>query len=501
MRLRGSVAIDLGTVNTLVWVAGRGIVLEEPSAIAIDTAAGSVAAVGVAADALADKEPQGIEVLHPLRDGVIADLDATAAMLHAFLRKARRRHGPLRSGALVCVPAGATEVERRSVMAALSVRRPRYNVRLIDEPVAAAAGAGFDLSGGSGGFVVDIGGGTTEVAVVAGWRVARAASLRKAGNAMDDAILYMARNELGLILSQRAARELKMTLGITAGATMAETVGIDAATRVPRTELVSGARVAEAIEPIVSAIADQVLQILSEIPPGLAEDVVRGKIRLAGGGSLLPGLPARIEAVAGIGTVLAEDPLRCVIRGAAEILERGKKGLGPGLRQLTAASSTRQGGSCAAGPHPTEPARREPLRGVLVRAECGWSAVLEDGQDVARGVGEPGDERSAASADALGVLVYPLVTLEVHAPADQFVDGRVDVLDQEVEDGVRGRRVVGLRVDQRVAVASQVQREQTVLLGHLYAERLTVELPGLVKVVDGEPAECLAVLEHEMLLP
>jgi rod shape-determining protein MreB len=333
MRLRGSVAIDLGTVNTLVWVAGRGIVLEEPSAIAIDTAAGSVAAVGKAADALADKEPQGIEVLHPLRDGVIADLDATAAMLHAFLRKARRRHGPLRSGALVCVPAGATEVERRSVIAALSVRRPRYNVRLVDEPVAAAAGAGFDLSGGSGGFVVDIGGGTTEVAVVAGWRVARAASLRKAGNAMDDAILYMARNELGLILSQRAARELKMTLGITRGSE-AEVVGIDAATRVPRTERISGDRVADAIEPIVSAIADQVLQILSEIPPGLAEDVVRGKIRLAGGGSLLPGLPARIEAVAGIGTVLAEDPLRCVVRGAAEILDRGKKADGPGLRQL-----------------------------------------------------------------------------------------------------------------------------------------------------------------------
>ena len=332
MRLRGSVAIDLGTVNTLVWVAGRGIVLEEPSAIAIDTAAGSVAAVGTAADALADKEPQGIEVLHPLRDGVIADLDATAAMLHAFMRKARRRHSPLRPAALVCVPAGATEVERRSVMAALSVRRPRYNVRLIDEPVAAAAGAGFDLSGGSGGFVVDIGGGTTEVAVVAGWRVARAASLRKAGNAMDEAILYMARNELNLILSQRAARDLKMTLGITGGSA-AEVVGIDAATRGPRTELITGARVADAIEPIVSAIADQVLQILSEIPPGLAEDVVRGKIRLAGGGSLLPGLPARIEAVAGIGTVLAEDPLRCVIRGAAEILERGKKAQGPGLRQ------------------------------------------------------------------------------------------------------------------------------------------------------------------------
>ena len=139
---------------------------------------------------------------------------------------------------------------------------------------------------------------------------------------------------MGLIISQRAARQLKMTLGVTGGAEgWAEAVGLDAGQRTPRTDYVPGGLVATALEPIVSAIADQVLQILSEIPPGLAEDVVRGKIRLAGGGSLLPGLPARIEAVAGIGTVLAEDPLRCVIRGAAEILERGKKAQGPGLRQ------------------------------------------------------------------------------------------------------------------------------------------------------------------------
>jgi rod shape-determining protein MreB len=140
MRFRSSVAIDLGTVNTLVWVAGRGIVIEEPTAIAIDTSVGQVAAVGEAADALSDKEPQDIEVVHPLRDGVVADLDATAAMLHAFLRRIHR-FGVLRPNALVCVPGGATPVERRSIVAALSVRRPRYRVRLIDEPVAAAAGA------------------------------------------------------------------------------------------------------------------------------------------------------------------------------------------------------------------------------------------------------------------------------------------------------------------------------------------------------------------------
>jgi len=327
------VAIDLGTVNTLVWVAGRGIVLEEPTAIAIDTAAGKVAAVGEAADALADKEPQDIQVIHPMRDGVISDLDAAAAMLHAFLRRVGRR-GLLRPNALVCVPSGATQVERRSIIAALSVRRPRYNVRLVDEPVAAAAGAGFDLSGGAGGFVVDIGGGTTEVAAVAGWRVVRSRSLRKAGNAMDEAIEHAVRNSLGLIISQRAARQLKMTLGVTGGASGgAEVVGLDVAQRTPRSEFVPGALVASALEPIVAAIAAAVHEMLSEIPAGLAEDVVRGKVRLSGGGSLLPGLASRIENTAGIGAVLVEDPLRCVVRGAAEMLEHKAPAPGPGRGQ------------------------------------------------------------------------------------------------------------------------------------------------------------------------
>jgi len=332
MRIRGSVAIDLGTVNTLVWVAGRGLVLEEPSAIAIDTATGAVGAIGTAADVLAEKEPRDIRVIYPLRDGVIADLDATAEMLYGFLRKARVRGGPLRPRALVCVPSGATWVERRSVAAALGARRPRFNVQLIDEPVAAAAGAGFDLSAGSGGFVVDIGGGTTEVAAVAGWRVVRAQSLRMAGNTMDEAIVNAARSKLGLILSQRAARQLKTTLGLTGGSEGgAEVVGIDAARRTPRVERVPADLVAAALEPTVAAIARSVQEVLSDIPSGIAEDVVRGKVRLAGGGALLPGMASRIEAIAEIGVVVAEDPLRCVVRGAAVVLDSKAKNGVPGL--------------------------------------------------------------------------------------------------------------------------------------------------------------------------
>jgi len=320
MRIRGSVAIDLGTVNTLIWVAGRGIVLEEPSAIAIDSGSGAIVAVGTAADALAEKEPQDISVIHPLRDGVIADLDATAEMLHSFLRKAGSA-GPLRRNAVVCVPSGATWVERRSVAAALEARR-RYSVQLIDEPVAAAAGAGLDLAAGAGGFIVDIGGGTTEVAAVAGWRVVRAESLRMAGNAMDEAIVNAARSGLGLILSHRAARQLKVELGLTGGEDgWAEAVGLDAARRTPRLEKVPGELVAGALEPVVSAIGRTVQQVLSDIPAGLAEDVMRGKVRLTGGGALLPGLADRIESVAEISAVVADDPLRCVVRGAALMVD------------------------------------------------------------------------------------------------------------------------------------------------------------------------------------
>jgi rod shape-determining protein MreB and related proteins len=323
MRIRGSVAIDLGTVNTLIWVGGRGIVLEEPSAIAIDTRTGAVVAVGTAADALAEKEPQDINVIHPLRDGVIADLDATAEMLHGFLRKAGSSGGPLRRNALVCVPSGATWVERRSVAAALEARH-RYSVQLIDEPVAAAAGAGLDLAAGAGGFIVDVGGGTTEVAAVAGWRVVRAESLRMAGNAMDEAIVNAARSGLGLILSQRAARQLKVELGLTGGPDgWAEAVGLDAARRTPRLEKVPGDLVATALEPVVAAIGRTVQEVLSDIPAGLAEDVMRGRLRLTGGGALLPGLANRIESISEISAVVAEDPLRCVVRGAALLVETG----------------------------------------------------------------------------------------------------------------------------------------------------------------------------------
>jgi len=325
MRLRSGVAIDLGTVNTLVYVAGRGIVAEEPSAIAISRATGRVVAVGAAADALSGKEPQDVEVIHPLRDGVIADLEATVAMLQAFLKQAQVRRRLRKTLAVICLPVEATYIERRSVAAAVEALRPRCIVQLVDEPVAAAVGAGFDPLGGSGLFIVDVGGGTTEVAVMAGGHVVRARSLRVGGNVMDEAIIRAVKLEHGLLIGRNAARNLKMTLGLGDGSvTEAETVGVDVARRVPRAQHVSAKLVAAAIEPSVAAITSEVELLLSDIPPNLAEEVVRGKIRLAGGGALLPGLAFRIETAADIAVMVVDDPLRCVIRGAARILELGK---------------------------------------------------------------------------------------------------------------------------------------------------------------------------------
>jgi len=324
MSARPGVAIDLGTVNTLVYVPGRGVVIDEPTAIAVGRDTGEVVAVGAEADGLSGKEPQGVDVVHPLRDGVITDLDATVVMLQAFLRRAQLRRRIGRLPAVVCLPVETTYVERRAVVAAAEALRPRCAIQLIDEPVAAAAGSGIDLTAGSGSFIVDIGGGTTEVAVLAGSHVVRARSLRVGGNVMDDAITKAVRIEHDLLIGRNAARNLKMTLGLAAGPlTEAETVGVDAARRTPRVERVSAGLVSAAIEPAIRAITGMVQEILADVPPNLAEEVVRGKIRLSGGGALLPGLAFRIETAADIATVVVDDPLRCVIRGAAQILAGG----------------------------------------------------------------------------------------------------------------------------------------------------------------------------------
>jgi rod shape-determining protein MreB len=281
-----------------------------------------VVTVGKGAAALSGREPEEIEVLWPLRDGVVADLEASVLMLKAFLHRARIHRGLLRPLAVICVPKGATWWERKAVAATVETRSPHCSVRLVDEPVAASIGAGSSPFGGTGVFVVDVGGGTTEIAVVVGTRVVRSRSLRVGGNAMDASIMQAVKSALGVTLGNRAAEHLKRALGLTGGDMgSAEAVGVCAASEGLRAVEVSGKLVAGALDPAVRAILSAVHQVLLEMPPDLAGDVVTRRIQLAGGGALLLGLAEMIESSTGIDTCVVDDPLRCVMRGAADLIE------------------------------------------------------------------------------------------------------------------------------------------------------------------------------------
>ncbi len=341
MKLRPSLAVDLGTVNTLIRVVG-GDLVDEPSAIAVNRRTGAVEAVGRDADALAEKEPVDTEIIHPVRDGVIADYDAAVSLLEALLGRARVARGLARPLAAVCVSGGATSLERRVLTAAMAAVLPRGVLRFVDKPVAAAAGAGLELGPGAGAVIVDVGGGTTEMAVLAGGHVVRAQTLRVGGNAMDKAIAQAIRADRGLLIGRDAARTLKMTLGLGGEAAQeCEAAGVDAARRTPRVEVIPAKLVASALEQSAAAIAGAVGDLLADVPPNLAGDVVRGKIRMAGGGALLPGLTARIEVAADIPAYIVDDPMRCVIRGAAEFLTEGYEIAG--RRPLAGATSASTG--------------------------------------------------------------------------------------------------------------------------------------------------------------
>jgi rod shape-determining protein MreB and related proteins len=324
MRAWSGVAVDLGTVNTLVYLAGHGLVLEEPSAIALDRSSGKVVAVGQLADRLFGREPVGVEVVHPLRDGVVTDLGAATKMLQGFLRRARFHTSPLRPRAILCVPSGATVIEREALVAAAAFSRPRLEVRLVDEPVAAALSASPEEESTVGIFVLDVGGGTSEAAVVVGSCMVAYRSLRLGGNAMDEAVETALRRGVGLRVGRKDAERLKMELGLTGGEHGSAIVaGVDVVNGALREVEVDADVVAVALKRPVKAIVGTVVELLSEIPPGMAKEVIGRGIQVAGGGALLSGLPARIEKEAGVGTVVVDDPLRAVARGAARMLEEG----------------------------------------------------------------------------------------------------------------------------------------------------------------------------------
>jgi rod shape-determining protein MreB and related proteins len=330
--LWSDVAVDLGTVNTLVYMTARGVVLDEPSVLAVDLADGDVVAVGKAAASLYGRAPEGVDVIKPLHDGVISDPDACSLMLDAFLRRVCRHHRLGRPDALVCVPGCATAVERRALARAVGSGNLHFHVTLVQEPVAAALGCDVDLADGSAVLIVDIGGGTTEMGVVTAQGPVRARSIRVGGNEMDAAIAHEVRTQLGMVIGERSAERLKMALGLNGHDRESVVVnGVDPTRwgHLGVTEVPAGL-VEEALERSVSTILTALGELLAEVPPDLAEDVLGRGIFLAGGGALLHGLAQRISDRSRCKVTVVQDPLRCVLRGLAALLdEGGRRNLAP----------------------------------------------------------------------------------------------------------------------------------------------------------------------------
>jgi rod shape-determining protein MreB and related proteins len=330
LRLGGGsdLAIDLVTANTLVFVRGRGIVVSEPSVVAQHTESGRVLSVGDEAKRMIGRTPATITASRPLRHGVIADLEVTEEMLRQFIGRVHR--GRLTHPRVVmCVPSGLTGVELSAVQEAC-LSAGALEVHLIDEPIAAAVGAGLDISEPDGRMVVDIGGGTSEVAVISMGAMVVQRSLRTAGYDFDDALIGWLRRTRGLIVGQPTAEALKLKIGSAAPQAPVregEVRGRDAASGLPRALTVNSEEVREALHETVQAIVDAVRGTLEQTPPELAGDVADTGILLAGGSSLLAGFPERLTAQTGMPTRLADSPLTCVAEGAGRSLE--------GLRSMT----------------------------------------------------------------------------------------------------------------------------------------------------------------------
>jgi rod shape-determining protein MreB len=321
-------AIDLGTANTLVHVVGRGVIIDEPSVVAVVTRNGAreVLAVGLRAKMLAKRRPpERIELVRPMRDGVIADFIATEEMLRQFIARAKSMLGFRRPRILVCVPAGATPVERRAVYETAKSAGAR-RVYLLEEPVAAALGAGLPIDNPTAFMVVDIGGGTTDIAVLSEGNVVQARSLRVAGNAMDEAIMRHVRRKHGLVIGESNAERIK----IEAGTALAQPNGRQVEVRIKGRDVrvgdaqetvVTPADMAQALAAPIAAIAEFVRRSLEDLPRPEAADIERQGIVLTGGGALLDRLDRALEQSVGVKFHVPPTPMHCVIRGSAAVLE------------------------------------------------------------------------------------------------------------------------------------------------------------------------------------
>jgi rod shape-determining protein MreB len=316
-------AVDLGTANTLVYVRGEGIVLNEPSVVAVNVRDGRPVAVGLEAKRMIGRTPAHIEAIRPLKDGVIADFDMCEKMLRYFIQKVHQRKWA-KPRMVICVPSGITPVEQRAVQDAAEnagARKPAY---IIEEPMAAAIGSGLPVQEPTGNMIVDIGGGTTEVAVISLGGVVTSQSIRVGGDELDDAIIQFIKKEYSLALGERTAEEVKIALGSAWPLEQelhAEIRGRDLVTGLPKTIVTSTDEIREALEEPVAAIVDAVKTTLDKTPPELAADIMEQGIVLAGGGALLNGLDARLNHETGMPIVIAPNPLFCVAIGSGQSLE------------------------------------------------------------------------------------------------------------------------------------------------------------------------------------
>src|ERR671923_816423 len=315
-------AVDLGTANTLVYVRGRGIVLNEPSVVAVNVRDGRPVAVGAEAKRMIGRTPSSIEAIRPLKDGVIADFEICEKMLRFFIQKVHNRRWS-KPRMVICVPSGITGVEQRAVKEAAEYAGARQ-AYIIEEPMAAAIGAGLPVQEPTGNMIVDIGGGTTEVAVISLGGIVASQSVRVGGDELDDSIIQFIKKEYSLALGERTAEEVKIALGSAwplEEELHAEIRGRDLITGLPKTIVTSTEEIREAIEEPVSAIVDTVKVTLDKTPPELAADIMEQGIVLAGGGALLLGLPERLQAETGMPLTIAPNPLHAVAIGSGQSLE------------------------------------------------------------------------------------------------------------------------------------------------------------------------------------
>jgi len=330
--MSADMAIDLGTANTLVYVKGRGIVLDEPSVVAIADVRGKkhVLAVGDEAKQMLGRTPGNIQAIRPLRDGVIADFEVAEEMIKHFIRKVQNRRGFASPQVIVCVPSGSTAVERRAIQESAESAGAR-KVLLIEEPMAAAIGAGLPVTEPSGSMVVDIGGGTTEVAVISLGGIVYSRSVRVGGDKMDEAIISYIRRNHNLLIGESSAERIKVDIGAASTpyngdeGPYREVKGRDLMNGVPREVLVSQSAIAESLAEPVGAIVEAVKVALENTPPELSADIVDKGIVLTGGGALLTRLDQVLRDSTGLPVVVAEDALQCVALGTGRALEEMRR--------------------------------------------------------------------------------------------------------------------------------------------------------------------------------